>query len=575
MLSEAREASEVEAPTALRLRPFGPEFIPSLSRGQRDKNDRYFRPYLGMLASRKSRRAPAPLSAHRMKTLRAVAVRLTFGLLLGTAAIVPAAAHPLGNFTINHLTRLSFGHDRVTLRYVLDMAEIPTYQVMRAASSSGRMTAAELAAWGGATGRALLPQLQLVVDGAPIDFVAQRIAVRTRSGAGGLRTIYLTLDAGGSIPQSAHARAVIYRDESYPGRLGWRDVVVAPALEPTHELTAYPSTLLGSPRATSAVRVELATDGSAVARATIDQAVSPAGPAPIAISRSNQLSDMLARGTSDWGLVGLTFLVAIMLGALHALEPGHGKTLLAISLVGARATVRQAAVLAAALTIAHTAGVLALGVAINLLKGTFVPESIYPWITLGSGIVIAVIGARAVQRQIAARMPHAHVHDHGHDHVHGHDHDDLAHARLHALPGAAPLKFGPTILAAMSGAVAPCPAALVVLLAAIALNQVAYGIFVIVAFSVGLAVTLTGLGVAVVRGAGWLQRRPQFDRFVTYGPIVSALVIASIGAIMVGQGFAQQGLTGSPAVVTLFTALAIAGYAFAHPFAHHHRIEPA
>jgi len=248
---------------------------------------------------------------------------------------------------------------------------------------------------------------------------------------------------------------------------------------------------------------------------------------------------------------------------------------LAISLVGARATVRQAAVLAAALTIAHTAGVLALGVAINLLKGTFVPESIYPWITLGSGIVIAVIGARAVQRQIAARMPHAHVHDHGHDHVHGHDHDDLAHARLHALPGAAPLKFGPTILAAMSGAVAPCPAALVVLLAAIALNQVAYGIFVIVAFSVGLAVTLTGLGVAVVRGAGWLQRRPQFDRFVTYGPIVSALVIASIGAIMVGQGFAQQGLTGSPAVVTLFTALAIAGYAFAHPFAHHHRIEPA
>lgn len=506
-----------------------------------------------------------------MKTLRVVAVRLIFGLLLGVASIAPAAAHPLGNFTVNHMTRLSFGRDHVALRYVLDMAEIPTYQVMRAASPTGRMAPAELAAWGEATGRALLPQLQLLLDGARVDLSVQRAAVRTRSGAGGLPTIYLTLDAGGAIPQNARPRAVIYRDETYRGRLGWRDVVVSPALEPTHELTAYPSTLLGSPRATSAVRIELAPDGSAMVAATIDEVVAPTGPAAIAISRSNQLSDLLARGTSDWGLVALTFLVAIALGALHALEPGHGKTLLAVSLVGARATVRQAAVLAAALTIAHTAGVLALGVAINLLKGTFVPESIYPWITLGSGIVIAMIGARAVQRQIAARLPHTHAH------AHDHDRNDLAHARLHALPGTAPLKFGATILAAMSGAVAPCPAALVVLLAAIALNQVAYGIFVIVAFSVGLAVTLTGLGIAVVRGAGWLQRRPQFDRFISYGPLVSALVIASIGAIMVGQGFVQQGLTASPLLVTLFTALAIAGYALAHPVAHHHHhgVEPA
>ena len=298
---------------------------------------------------------------------------------------------------------------------------------------------------------------------------------------------------------------------------------------------------------------------------------------------------MLARGTSDWGFVLLTFAVAIALGALHALEPGHGKTLLAISLVGARATVKQAGILAGSLTIAHTIGVLALGVAINLFKGYFVPEAIYPWITLGSGLVIAIIGARAVQRQILARQPlvhahahgHAHVHphehdhvhfphaghthhDHGHDHGHGHahDHDDLEHARAHAIPGTAPLTFGGTVWAAMSGGVAPCPAALVVLLAAIALNQVTYGIFVIVAFSLGLA---------VVRGASWLQGRPQFERFVQYGPLVSALVIATIGAVMVGQGFAQQGISVSPLAVTALTALAIAGYAFSHPFAHRRR----
>jgi ABC-type nickel/cobalt efflux system permease component RcnA len=306
---------------------------------------------------------------------------------------------------------------------------------------------------------------------------------------------------------------------------------------------------------------------------------------------------MLARGTGDWAFVLITFLVAIALGALHALEPGHGKTLLAISLVGARATVKQAAILASSLTIAHTIGVLALGIAINLFKGYFVPESIYPWITLLSGVAIAIVGARAVQRQIQSRQPlvhvhphphahvhphaHAHVHephahdrghshDHGHDRAHGHshDHDDLEHARLHAIPGTAPLTFGSTIWAAMSGAVAPCPAALVVLLAAIALNQITYGIFVIVAFSAGLAATLTGLGIAVVRSAGWLQSRRGFERFVTYGPLASAIVISGIGAVMVGQGFAQEGIHVSPPAISAITLVAIAGYAFSHPFAH-------
>jgi len=136
------------------------------------------------------------------------------------------------------------------------------------------------------------------------------------------------------------------------------------------------------------------------------------------------------------------------------------------------------------------------------------------------------------------------------------------------------LTFGGAVRAAMSGGVAPCPAALVVLLAALALNQVAYGICVIVAFSFGLAATLTGLGIAVVRGASWLQGRPQFERFVIYGPLVSAIVISSIGSVMVGQGFAQQGVAISPLAITAIVALSIVGYAFSHPFAHR-RVEAA
>ncbi len=545
---------------------------------------------------------------------RVIIVTLLFLVL----SAVPLAAHPLGNFTINHLTKLSFATGRVSVLYVLDMAEIPTYQAMREVTPDGKMNAAQLAAWAHSEAVVLLPQLQLRSGTDPVPLTLDAVAARTRPGAGGLPTMYLTLAAHAKLDTShgplgsAHVpRTFTYADATFPGRLGWHDIVVAPATEPTRELQSYPSALIGSPRALTAIDVAVAPDGTALAHAT-SQTDAASGVPTVSAARSNQLSDMLARGTSDWGFVALTFVVAIALGALHALEPGHGKTLLAVSLVGARATVKQAGILAGSLTIAHTIGVLALGVAINLFKGYFVPESIYPWITLLAGVAIAAIGARNVQRQIQARRPlahahahgHAHVHPHEHDHVHQpfamrahdhahgahehgahahgdhahgdhehgadhhHDHDDLEHARAHAIPGTAPLTFGGTVWAAMSGGVAPCPAALVVLLAAIALNEVAYGIFVIVAFSFGLALTLTGLGIAVVRGAGWLQGRPQFDRFVHVGPLVSAIVIATIGSIMVGQGFAQEGIGVSPLAVTALTALAIAGYAFSHPFAH-------
>ena len=495
------------------------------------------------------------------------------------AFAAPAAAHPLGNFTINHLTKISFSHDRVAARYVLDMAEIPTFSVMRDVSADGKLDATQLKMWAAREAASLVPQLALTVDGRSVPLTIARATAHTRPGAGGLPTMYLTVDLRGSFaPATATRRAIAFRDGTFPGRLGWHDIVVAPATEPTRELQNYPSALLGSPRATTAIEGTLAANGSVALRTAAADETAASGPPPSAV-RSNQLSDMLARGTGDWGFVAITLLVAIALGALHALEPGHGKTLLAISLVGARATVKQATILASALTVAHTIGVLALGIAINLFKGYFVPEAIYPWITLLSGIVIAIIGARAVQRQMRLRsaaatgygtVPHAHAHAHGHTHDHGHDHatlDDAAHARAHAIPGSAPLTFGGTVWAAMSGGVAPCPAALVVLLAAIALNQVAYGIFVIVAFSFGLAATLTGLGIAVVRGASWLQGRPQFESFVRFGPLVSAIVISTIGAIMVGQGFAQQGFSISPLVVTALTSLAIAGYAVALPYA--------
>jgi ABC-type nickel/cobalt efflux system permease component RcnA len=523
-------------------------------------------------------------------------------LLSAFSLYARADAHPLGNFTINHLSEISLNGNRAHVRYVLDMAEIPTYAVMRERDPSGKLNSAQLSFWAREQAAATVSQLTLSLDGAPLPLTLADATAKTRPGAGGLPTLYLVADYAAPLPKDARALAgmLAYHDATFAGRLGWRDVVVAPQTEPTRELTAYPSAMLGSPRETTDIAATLVPGHAPRPSAATAESVAATTPAVASagLTRSNQLADMLVSGSRSPWFVVLTLLVAIGLGGLHALEPGHGKTLLAVSLVGARATFSQAAILAGALTVAHTAGVLALGFAIIMLKGTLVPENIYPWITLVSGLAVAIIGARAVQRQIQARLPIAHVHEHGHDrahqhahphehhphghdhahgdhgHVHDHSHDDEAHARSHAIPGNKPLKFGPTVLAAMSGGVAPCPAALVVLFAAISQNVLAYGLVAIVFFSIGLAGTLTGLGIGVVRGAAWLQNRPAFDRFVRFAPLVSAIVISTIGAIMVGQGAVEGGFVATPILVSSIAALAIAGYAFSHPFAHR-RVEIA
>jgi nickel/cobalt exporter len=481
----------------------------------------------------------------------------------------PALAHPLGNFTINHLVKVRQSASRLDIRYVLDMAEIPTFAVMRARSANASLDKPGLRAWA-------QDETRVVIDGLDVERGGRRVAieplgdpaVRTRPGAGGLPTLYYAADFS-VLPAGAD---VTITDQTYPDRIGWKDVVVYPATEPTSELTHYPTALLASPRDVTVASLTRAPDG----RWALSQ-VSPnrpaAAPQPGASQiRSNVLADMLARGPSSAVVIALTLLAAIGLGALHALEPGHGKTLLAVSLVGARATPKQAVTLAAALTIAHTAGVVALGLALLFAARWIVPENVYPWLTAASGFMVVCLGGGALARYVRARHHAAGDHDHHGDHDHSHD-DGTAHGHSHAIPGNAPLSFSNVVLIAMSGNIAPCPAALVVMLAALALHQVAYGIVIIVAFGMGLAAVLTGLGLALVRGTAWIARGRTAERFMAYGPVVSACVISVIGAIMLGQGIAGGIIRVQPWAVIALTLTAIAGYALQAAYGHTHRHE--
>lgn len=486
-------------------------------------------------------------------------------LLVFSFSATSALAHPLGNFTINHLAKITVTNRVLNVRYVLDIAEIPTFQIMHEAGNTD-WTPAVSQRWAQGEIAVVTDGLHIAVDGSPLRLHALGAHTRLRPGAGGLPIIRWvgTFKA----PLARRARHVSIDDRVYADRrIGWKDIVVGSQSEPTRELQYYPSALIGTPRRIQNAAFNVDSRGriSNVVEHTDMRPLSGTLQSWIAPSA---LSNMVSQREQTPLFVALTILAAFGLGALHALEPGHGKALLAFTLVGARATGKQALILAASLTVAHMAGVVLLGMVLFFAAG-FVSESIYPWITLVSGAAIAFIGARMLARFLRIRRGL----DHGHDRDHQHTHDADEHGHSHAIPGSQPVTFKTAVLAAMSGGVAPCPAAIVVLLAALRLHQVGYGLLLIAVFSVGLAAVLSGIGMGVVHGAVWLSRHSAYARLAPYGPLVTAVVVSTIGAWTLALGFVQQGADAPAPLIAGIALTAMAGYALTrrgHDHSHAH-----
>jgi ABC-type nickel/cobalt efflux system permease component RcnA len=198
-------------------------------------------------------------------------------------------------------------------------------------------------------------------------------------------------------------------------------------------------------------------------------------------------------------------------GAAHALSPGHGKTIVTAYLVGQRGTPRHAALLGLIVTATHTVGVFALGLVTLLLSRFVVPDHLYPWLNLTSGLLVVTIGASVLSSRLRSRRAHAHHHHH-------HHHYEISRRSLVAV--------------GVSGGLLPCPSALVVLLAAITLHRVAFGLLLIVAFSAGLALSITGIGLVAVLAKRAFRRVSFEGRLVRLLPAISALVIVVAGTAM-------------------------------------------
>jgi nickel/cobalt transporter (NicO) family protein len=426
--------------------------------------------------------------------------RLLLLLAFAALTLAPAApAHPLGNFTINRYSELTLSGDRVYVRYVLDLAEIPTYQ------EGGRVRRRGFAA-------ELARRLALRVDGRRVTVHALDRSIRSRRGAAGLDT--LRYEAVFTSPRVRGSR-LTYGDANFASRRGWKEVVVrardgariasstVPATSRSGALTQYPRGLLAEPLAIESASVSYRAGAHAGAPPTVGEL----GPAEHGSSRFERL----VTGDLTPGFVLLSLALALFWGAAHALSPGHGKAIVAGYLVGSRGKARHALALGAIVTATHTAGVFALGLVTLALSELFVPEQLYPWLNLVSALLVLGVGLGILR----ARVRHAHHHHHGHDH----DHD------VRGLVGIG-----------VSAGVVPCPTALVVLLAAISLHRIGYGLVLIVAFSLGLAASVSAIGLVAVSAKRLFTFEGSLVRAL---PAVSAFVVVGLGVLMTARALPQ------------------------------------
>ena len=379
-----------------------------------------------------------------------------FASLLAPAA---AQAHPLGNFTINRHTTIELSGGRIYVHYALDLAEIPTLQVGKRVRAAG--FAAEAAR-----------SLDLRVDGRPASLRVLERRTQERAGAGGLKT--LRFDA--VFETAATGSALAFHDRNFDSRIGWKEVIVrtsdgaelrgasVPSTSRSAGLRAYPQDLLRSPLDITSANAFFGLGAGAGTPPALDGATA-------AEHRGGGFESLVSRGDLSLGVILLSLAIAAFWGAAHALTPGHGKAIVAGYLVGTKGRPIDAVLLGGIVTLTHTVGVFALGFVTLLLSQFIVPETLYPWLTLASGLLVVAVGASVLWKRGRGHGQHDH-----HDHDHGHDHS---------------LDRRGLVGVGLAAGILPCPSALVDLLSAIALHRIGFGLALIVAFSVGLAATIT------------------------------------------------------------------------------------
>ena len=486
-----------------------------------------------------------------------------------------ASAHPLGNFTINHYAEVRVEVDRIMLDVVIDHAEVASFQarqdfdldgdgsVSDEEVESGRVPACDEV--GGS--------LALSVDSAPLDLDLIEAGLSFPLGAGGLSTMRQVCAFEARLGQAIGADpvSVAFADGSYAERLGWREIiargsgVTLRAKEGvlrdgtlSGRLLAYPEDRIATPLADSSLTVEASLGGPALAAFDVPdaepvEAAQPSG-APTATDQpavvpggigGGEVPEIFREGDLTPLVLLLSLITAAALGAGHALTPGHGKTLMAAYLVGTRGSPRHALGLGISVSVSHTAGILALAAVVVGATDVLAPDVVVRWAPVVAAISIVAIGGWMLLGEIRRRRAGGEAHDHGHSHDHGHNHahdhgpdSDHAVGHSHAPAPGSTITWRSLFLLGLAGGFIPSTSALLILLGSIAAGRPAFGFILVVAFGLGMAGVMTGIGLALVAA------RDRFDRIQADGglarlqravPLVAAVVVLGFGVVLTAQ----------------------------------------
>jgi nickel/cobalt exporter len=488
----------------------------------------------------------------RLACLKGIFFLGTLFVLIGVSAghhPQVVSAHPLGNFTINHYSRIELAADQVILQYALDMAEIPTFQERAVIDrdQDSQLNEEERIEYLKNESQALKDRLELLVNGKPVKLQVVSQELDFPPGQGGLPTLRIDLLLRGPLALAGEEgeQTLYYRDNNYLHRLGWKEIVVkaregislvnstAPEVDQSNGLRTYPRDMLSSPLDLTEASSTFVLGGGNLSQTNKSQtslATVKLTPKP-----DDAFTSLIAVERLTLPVVLLSLVFALGLGAAHALSPGHGKTIMAAYLVGTRGTVKHALFLGLTVTLSHTLGVLALG-GVALYASSFIaPERLYPWLGLTSGIIILGIGMWLLISKVHQGLGQHHPHPHGHHHHHlPNDSNKLS------------LTWKNLTALGVVGGLVPSASALVILLAAISLHRLSFGLLLILAFSAGMAAVLAGVGLVLVyAGKAMEQVGPQHRWIASLAnriPLLTAIVVLVSGLVLAMRAALQIGL---------------------------------
>ncbi|MFE1802340.1 nickel transporter [Streptomyces sp. NPDC059517] len=526
-------------------------------------------------------------------------------IVLATASGLSPAdatpAHPLGNFTVNYHTGLRLHPDRVDARVVVDRAEIATLQERADVDDDldGAVSPTEARTYAEAGCSTLADQLHATVRETLVTWRVVSSGLTYERGEAGLRTSRLTCVYTTAADLSRPADISIRTN--YPTqRIGWREMTASgdgirvtgtdlPSNSPTGELRHYPRDPAASPLNQRTGRLHTM-PGASVEASPVTTAAPGTGWFSKILEKTSAVFDSLVGARELTVSIGLlALLLALILGASHAVLPGHGKTIMASYLAGRRGTRRDAVTVGATVTLTHTAGVLVLGLALPVTTH-LAGETVLTWLGAASGLIVTGIGLWLLTSALRNKPHHGHHHHHGDDHTHGHHdghhshehhrHDDTSvNDSLRELPpprrtarpssgGAvatlvkktdatstspahhhARSRRGGLIGMGVAGGLVPSPSALIVLLGAVALGRTAFGVLLVVAYGMGMAATLTLVGLLLVRLREQLEAHVKSPAGSSYravrvltrlGPVATALLVVTVGLGLVVRAIAMS-----------------------------------